>query len=180
MAAGDLNGDKKLKIVSTSAEGKVHAFDADGKSLATFDPPFYSDGVRVGRLSKSDTADTIVATSSDSIAALNGKGKVLWSHSLPAGINHLDSMAICPTRPWVVCGCRGGKVVVVDCAAEGKPIADATGAKMFVDATWAIGEDHETPLVLVSDGRALSAFRVKPKAATGKEKDKEKPASAAP
>jgi peroxiredoxin/outer membrane protein assembly factor BamB len=179
VAAGDLNGNKKIEIVSTSAEGKVHVFDAEGKSLATFDPPFYSDGVRVGPLSKSDTADTIVATSSDSIAALNGKGKVLWSHSLPAGINHLDSMAICPTRPWVVCGCRGGKVVVIDCAAEGKAIADTAGAKMFVDATWAIGDDHETPVVLVSDGRALSAFRVKPQAATGTEKDKEKAASAA-
>jgi outer membrane protein assembly factor BamB len=175
VAAGDLNGDKKIQVLSTSATGQVHVFDADGKSLATFHPPFYADGIRIGRLSKQDTADTIITTSGEAIAALDGNGKKLWSHPLPPGIDHIDSMAICPNRPWVACGCRGGKVVVIDCAKEGKPIGVGQGARAFVDVTWAIGEDHETPLLIVCDDRAVSAFRVKPALAAGKDKAKDKP-----
>jgi hypothetical protein len=176
VAAGDVNGDKKIKVLTTSAQGKVHVFDAEGKSLGTIEPPFYGYGIRVGRLAKQDPADKIIVTSGEAIAELDGKGNSLWSHSLPGDVKHVDSMALCPIRPWVACAARGGGVVVVDCANEGKPLAETQRKGRMLDVTWAIAEDRETPLLLVSDGRALSAFRVKPQAATGKEKDKGKSA----
>jgi thiol-disulfide isomerase/thioredoxin len=178
VAAGDVTGDKKISVLSTSAAGKVHVFSAEGKTPETFSTPFYAHGIRVGRLSKEDVADTILVTSGDALAALNGKGKTLWSHPLSGDINHIDSMAICPTRPWVVCTGRGGRVLVLDCAKEGKPIADTQRRDRTLDATWAIAEDHETPLLLISDRNGLSAFRVEPQAAPGKGSEPEKAKSA--
>jgi hypothetical protein len=173
VAAGDLQGDKQIEVLSTSATGKIHVYRADGKAFGTFDPPFYGYGVRVGRLLKSDAADTILTTSVESFAALDGKNNTLWDHRLPKGINHVESMALCPTRPWFVCGCRGGAVVVSDCAKDGVPIADAKLQADFIDATWAVGEDHDTPLVVVTGRRELIVFRVKPQAAPAKEKEKD-------
>ena len=170
--SGDLQGDKKIEVVSTSAAGKIHVYRADGKAFGMFDPPFYGYAVRIGRLLKSDAADTILVTSGESLAALDGTGKTLWDHPLPKGINHVEAMALCPTRPWVVCGCRGGTVVVSDCAKGGVPIADAKLQADFIDATWAVGEDHDTPLVVVTSRRELIVFRVKPQAAPAKEKEK--------
>ena len=178
VAAGDLKGDKKVAVLSTSAQGKVHVYDADGKSLGSFDPSFYAHGIRVGRLAKQDPADTILVTSGETLAAFNGERKMLWNHAFPGEIKHVDSMAICPNRPWVACAGRGGQVVVMDCGNEGKPIAQAQRGGRMIDVTWAIGEDHETPLLLICDGRALSAFRVKPESAPGTDKVKQKPAPA--
>jgi peroxiredoxin len=173
VAAGDLQGDKQIEVLSTSATGKIHVYRADGKAFGTFDPPFYGYGVRVGRLLKSDAADTILTTSVESFAALDGRNNTLWDHRLPKGINHVESMALCPTRPWFVCGCRGGTVVVSDCAKDGVPIADAKLQADFIDATWAVGEDHDTPLVVVTGRRELIVFRVKPQAAPAKKKEKD-------
>jgi peroxiredoxin/outer membrane protein assembly factor BamB len=170
VAAGDVNGDKKIEVLSTSAEGKVHVFDAEGKSLDTLDAPFYANGIQVGQFAKQGPAATIVVSSEDALAALDGKGKTLWNQSLPAGISHLDSMAICPNRPWVGCAAGGGAVVVFDGGSEGQPIAQTQRKGRMLDVAWAIGEDHDAPLLLICDGRALSAFRVKPEAAKGTDK----------
>ena len=68
--------------------------------------------------------------------------------------------------------------MVLDCAKEGKPIADTQRRDRTLDATWAIAEDHETPLLLISDRNGLSAFRVEPQAAPGKGSEPEKAKSA--
>jgi peroxiredoxin len=178
VAAGDLNGDKKIEVLSTSADGKVHVFDAEGKSVGTFNPPFYAHEIRVGRLRKQDPADTILVSSGEALAGLDGRGKTLWHHPLPNGFNHLDAMAICPFRPWVACAARGGGVLVIDCGTDGKPIAESQQKGRMIEVAWAIAEDHDVPLLLVCDGRTLSAFRVKPEASPGKEKDQPKGTSA--
>ena len=130
VAAGDLHGDKKMEVVSTSATGKVHVFAADGKTIATHDAPFYANLVRVGRLSKADVADTIFVVGTEqsggglSMAALDGKGHVKWTLKLPEGADFANSMAICATRPWAACGARGGRIVVVD-GSNGRLLATA-------------------------------------------------------
>ncbi len=165
VAAGDLNGDKKMEVVSTSATGKVHVFAADGKAIATQDAPFYAMLVRVGRLSKTDVADTIVVVGMDqsggglSMAALDGKGHVKWTLKLPEGADFATSMAICPTRPWAACGARGGRIVVVDCT-NGRLLATALDRARDVEVTWATPGGDEPPLLLVADGHSLSAYRV--------------------
>jgi thiol-disulfide isomerase/thioredoxin len=176
VAAGDLHGDNKLEVITTSAEGKVHIFDADGKSPQTFSSPFYAFAVRAGRLAKQDAADTILVTSGEALAALDGQGKVLWNHPLSGDVNHVDAMALAPTRPWLALAGRGGGVLVTDCAKQGEVIAASKRGSRMLDVAWAVADDHETPLLLISDGQALSAFRVKPEAAPAKdqEKDKEK------
>jgi peroxiredoxin len=179
VAAGDIKGDKKVEVLSTSAEGKVHVYDAEGKSLASFKPPFYANGIRVGRIAKQDAADTILVTSGETLAAFNGAGKMLWNHAFPGEMNNVDAMAICPNGPWVACAGRGGGVVVMDCSREGKPIAETHARGRMLDVAWAISAEHETPLLIVCDGRSLTAFRVKPESSHGPDKSKEKaPASA--
>jgi peroxiredoxin/outer membrane protein assembly factor BamB len=166
VAAGDVNGDKKQEVVSTSAMGKVHVFAADGKPLATLDAPFYANGIRVARLSKGDAADTILVTGSshsgESLAAIDGKGHALWTLEFPEGIKHVESLAVSPNRPWMAFGVAG-RVLVADLASR-KFVAAADVEGRLVEATWATAEDGQTPLLLVANGNQLSAFRVKPAA----------------
>jgi peroxiredoxin len=176
VAAGDLKGDKKVEVVSTSAEGQVHIYAADGKSLGSFRPAFYAYAVRAGRLPNQGPADTIFVTSGETLAAFDGNEKLLWSQAFPGDITHVDSMAICPNRPWLAFGARGGGLVVMDGGNHGKPIAQAQSGGRMIDVNWAISGDHETPLLLVCNGRALSAYRLKPESARD-EKAKEKPAT---
>jgi peroxiredoxin len=174
VTAGNLHGgDNKLEVITTSAEGKVHVFDADGKSPQTFSPPFYAYAVRAGRLAKQDANDTTLVTSDEALAALDSQGKELWKHPLPGDVGHLDSIALAATRPWLALAGRGGGVVVTDCLKQGEPIAAVKRAARTLDVAWAVAEDHETPLLLISDDHSLSAFRVKPEA-PGKDQDKDK------
>jgi len=165
VAAGDLNGDKKMEVVSTSATGKVYVFAADGKAISTLDAPFYAMLVRVGRLSKADAADTIVIAGTVtqgggvSMGALDGKGHVKWTLKLPEGADFANSMAICPSRPWAACTARGGRIVVVDCT-NGRLLATALDRARDVEVTWATPGGDEPPLLLVADGHSLSAYRV--------------------
>lgn len=164
VSAGDVNGDKKIEVVSTSASGKVYVFAADGKPLATFDAPFYANGIRVARLSKEDAADTILLTGSshggESMAAMNGKGHALWTLPFPEGISHVESFAVSSTRPWAAIGAPG-RLLVADLATR-RFVAAADVRGRQIEVTWAIAADGQTPLLLVADGSQLSAFRIKP------------------
>jgi peroxiredoxin len=164
VATGDLYGDKKREVISTSGTGKVHVFAANGKVLATHDAPFYANLVRVGRLSKGDATDTIVVVGMEqggglSMAALDGKGHAKWTLKLPEGADFATSMALCPTRPWAACGARGGRIVVVDCS-TGRLLATARDRARDVEVTWATPGGDEPPLLVVADGHALTAYRI--------------------
>jgi hypothetical protein len=153
-----------MQVVSTSATGKVHVFAADGKAIATQDASVYAMLVRVGRLSKTDAADTIVIAGTKlggglSMAALDGKGHVKWTLKLPEGAEFANSMALCATRPWAACTARGGRIVVVDCS-NGQLLATALDRARDVEVTWATPVGDEPPLLLVADGHSLTAYRV--------------------
>jgi len=165
VTAGDLVGDKKKEVISTSAAGVVHIFDADGKALKQLDVAFEPFMVRVVRLANDDPFDTILVVGSGkaggSIAALDGNGKTLWTHSVER-FEMVDSMAVCPTRPWAAfCASERGDVTVVDCS-DGRTIANTGDRGRGPQVAWAIAADGNTPIFLVATVRALSAFQVKP------------------
>ena len=72
-------------------------------------------------------------------------------------------MQTCPNRPWVAFSGGEGErgVAVVDCR-DGTIIADAGDKGSDARVAWAELENEETPILLVTTIRALSAYRVKP------------------
>jgi len=164
VTAGDLVGDKKKEVISMS-DG-VHIFDADGKALRQLDVAFEPSMVHVVRLAKDDPFDTILVVGSGkaggSIAALDGNGKTFWTHNVER-FEKVDSMAVCPNRPWAAfCTSERGDVAVVDCR-DGRTIANTGDQGSQPQVAWAIAEDGNTPILLVATVRALSAFQVKPR-----------------
>ena len=132
VTSGRVGEDKRLQVIATGGTAGAHIFDANGTSLKTLKGPFDPLMVGVVRLTKYDTFDTILfATSGDDdeggiIAAVDSRGKTLWTHPLPKRLS-VDSMATCSTRPWVAL-CRGfnsdsDTVIVLDCR-NGKTLAD--------------------------------------------------------
>ncbi|MGO9464459.1 MAG: WD40 repeat domain-containing protein [Isosphaeraceae bacterium] len=164
IATGGLVGDKEKEVASAPEEGVVHLFDADGKVLKPLHVAFEPFMVRVVRLAKGDPFDTLLVVGSGkaggSIAALDGNGKTLWTRSVEK-FETVDSMAVCPTRPWAAfCASERGDVTVVD-SLDGRTIGNTGDQGSRPQVAWAIAADGHTPILLVATVRALSAFQVK-------------------
>lgn len=163
VTAGDVTGDGNTEVVTTSAAGQVHLFDAVGESLANLDCSIYANMVRVGKVNPDDPADTIFVVGTgengEQLIAMDSDGNELWTIELPHDSSHCDSMAIAPNAPWAAMGMRGGTVNVVDLAA-GKIIATAVKHGQTPQVAWAPTDD--APLLLIATGRALKAWHVTP------------------
>ena len=175
VCAGNVWGEGKPQVVTTSAAGQVHVFGSDGKKRKDLDAGCYANMVRVGKLSEKDKAATIlvVGPALDGganaktviLTALSGDGAKKWSQELPAGTPpHVDSADMAPGKPWLAVGMRGGKVHVVDLE-KGEIIASVSDQGMAPEVGWATSKDSGAPLLLVATGGSkLNAFRVaKPK-----------------
>src|SRR5205085_2269930 len=87
VSAGDVMGDGKPRVVTTSATGRVHIFSTDGNEHRDLDAGFYADMVRVGKLSAQDSRATIVVAGTVNngpanrlaVAAFFGDGAKKWS-----------------------------------------------------------------------------------------------------
>lgn len=163
VTAGDVTGDGNVEVLSTSATGKVHIFDSDGKLLKDLDTSVYANMIRVGRIAGEDQAARIfvVGTGDEGakLIALDSEGNELSSTDLPQS-NHFDSLALAGRVPWGAAGMRGGRVYVVDLT-SGQQIAVATGQGQTPHVAWAEGEEGEQPLLLVATGNRLVAYRIK-------------------
>jgi hypothetical protein len=164
---GVAESDEAVKVVTTSATGQVHVFDADGKRLKDLDVPAYCNMVRVGRpAAEGEAAPILVVGSGDGgeqMLALDGEGTVLWTLDLPASVDHCDSMSIAADRPWAAAGLRGGVVMVVE-TGKGAVIAQSAGLGQTPSVAWHTAEAGADPLLVVATGRALKAFRIVPMA----------------
>lgn len=167
VAAGDVTGDGSIEVVTTSASGQVHLFDADGQQLKELDCSIYANMVRVGRVAEDDDADTIFVVgtgdNNEQLVALDGAGTELWAVDLPDDTNHCDSMAIARGTAWAAVGLRGGLVIVVDLL-QGTIIARAVRQGQSPQVNWATDPADDSPLLLVATGRSLDAHHVKPQA----------------
>jgi outer membrane protein assembly factor BamB len=161
VTAGDIDGDGKLEVLTTSSAGKVHVFDADGQKLATFDPGTNANMVRVFRL-PGEPADNILVVGADSrdaqMVALNAKGDRLWRTDLPRGVNTCGSLAVARGSKWAAAGSMGSVVWLTD-VSTGK-ILGARPRLGRPEVAW-INDENEAPLLLVASTSGLAAFRVK-------------------
>ena len=105
------------------------------------------------------------AAAGESMVALAGDGKVIWTLDFPAGTQHCESLAVSPDGAWAAAGLRGGRVCVVDIA-QGRIVAQVSGQGMRPETGWVARDGKATPLLLVATGRELAAFRVVPAPAT--------------
>lgn len=167
VTAGDLDGDGQLEVVTTSAAGQVHRFDANGKALKSFDPGIYANMVRVFRLPDA-TADSVLVIGSAApggaeVVALNGNGEQLWHQGLPDGVKHCDSLAVAPGSTWAAATFRDGSIFVID-TQTGKIIAAGPKQGRTSEGAW-ISTDGNPLLVIASNG-SLSAWQVKSETGT--------------
>jgi len=162
VTAGDLDGDGKLEVITTSAAGKVHQFDGQGTARQTLDPGIYGNMVRVVRLPDA-TADIALVIGSHAgkhaqMVALNGDGEKLWQLDFQDGAKHCDSLAIAPGSTWAAAVFRDGYVCVIDLKA-GKILA--VGPKQGKTAEVAWTATDASPLLVIASNDSLTAWQVK-------------------
>ena len=91
--------------------------------------------------------------------AFQQSAEPLWTLTFPPQYHHADSAAVCPSRPWVAVGLRGGLVVVVD-ATTGEIIANVRNQGMTPQVSWFAESDAAEPLLVIANGGELSVSRV--------------------
>jgi outer membrane protein assembly factor BamB len=158
-----------VEVVTTSATGKVHVFDATGKSIATLDPGIYATMVRLFRV-RGEKADSLLVIGGGpkdaKMVAINAKGQRLWQSDLPPDIKTCASLAVAPKSSWAAAGSMGSDVWVVD-TVTGK-IIGRHRSQGSPDVAWCAG-DNEDPLLLVASTSGLTAWRVTPTVDSGDE-----------
>jgi hypothetical protein len=166
VSGGDVYGNGKPRVVTTSATGNVHIFSDDGTSKVDLDLRSYLNMVRVGKVSANDTAATIFAGGSASdnksawFAALTSDGMEKWSQVLQApGRASIYSTHLAPGKPWVAVGMTTGVLYVLD-ARLGRVVATIDGLGQNPELAWISGKDDADPLLVVSTRTSLTAFRI--------------------
>jgi hypothetical protein len=168
VAGGDVLGNNKSQVVTTSATGQVHLFSADGKERQDIYPGFYANMVRVAQpLSDSIPASILAignntsATAADGmiIAALAGNGAKKWSVTLESGRSSIYSASVAQTRSWLAAGMRDGRVYVIDID-RGAIIGQVDGQGLMPDVVWVNSKESGPPLLIVSAQTKLNAYRI--------------------
>ena len=157
---GDLRGSGAGSVVSTSAEGEVHLFSADGKQEPDLSPGMYADFVRFIPAKKGAQGKIIAGGSlggHESLVAIDPDGKKLWEAAVSEGKGHVDSAAVAPGRPWIAAGMRGGRLLVLD-TETGKVIAETSGQEAKLEVAWM---STDSGLLLIATGRdRLHAYKI--------------------
>lgn len=164
VAAGDVTGDLRPEVVTSSAEGDVYVLDHAGKLLQKIDAPCEALHVGVFRAGKQIGAGekgTILAAGagedSDVLVALAADAQTLWKLPLNDKNDSIEAVAVSTTRPLAAVTTIRGAVHVVDLS-EGKYVAQLS-LKKPAPVTWLDRADG-APLLVVSTGRQLEAFEV--------------------
>ena len=165
VSAGDFNGDGAMDVVTTSALGALHGFDADGNKLKDIHVAFYANMVRMDPAADAGGAATAIVTGSGDggkvIQAVEFNGVEKWSTDLPGlGVDHVVDAAVAGPAHWAAVAMRGGLVHVVDLE-TGQLVACATEQGTRPQVTW-LPRPDASPLLVVATGNALNAFEVTP------------------
>ncbi|MFN0056564.1 MAG: FG-GAP repeat domain-containing protein [Planctomycetales bacterium] len=172
VCAGDVLGNGKNQIVTTSAIGKVHVFDHERKGNQRQDHAAgcYASMVRIGKVSEKDKHGLIFVAGSALnqggnpaglvLAALSGEGDPKWSLELPSGDPpHVISAFMAPGKPWLALGMMGGVVTVVD-VERGEVVATVKDQGRAPEVGWGADGKAKSPLLLVATGTQLNAYRL--------------------
>lgn len=168
VCAGDLNRDNEVEVVTTSAEGKVYVFDAEGNNLRDIRPACYANMVRMAIPSPSDKAlmifvgGTLPEKNLVGIG-LNAEGIEKWRTNLETGSGGtLDSALAAPGAPWMAVLVRGLGLRVMD-VNTGKILGEASGVKgRPASVAWMATSATQEPLLLMTTARELIAYRIIP------------------
>ena len=152
----DINGDKVLDLVVGDAQGFLTAFDGEtGKQIFELD---ISDRILASLASADLTgdgqADIITATNSGVVAAVNGKGQVLWR---TAGDLDLGQIVNRPALHDI----NGDNVpdVIIPTMAKGLVALDGSrGWKIWDTAAMTTGKMITSPLVVDLNGDGVMDF----------------------
>lgn len=163
VTGGDVDGDGIAEVVTTSAEGIVHLFDAVGKKKKDITVPIYASFVRLVPGDKKDPAQRmLIAGSSDrgeTLLLINDQGTKAFSLVLPSGgTDHVDDIAVSKERMWAAVAMRGGLIHVVDLQ-QGTIIASVAGQGFQASVSWH-PRDDASPLLVVATGSELNGFEV--------------------
>jgi hypothetical protein len=162
VTGGTHNG--KPVVVTTSAAGKVHLFDTQGKKLRDLNPGVYANMVRLG---KGDAGSPCVLVGGSVMGArrqpklvrMDMQGKAAWEVDLP-GPDHMLSMAACGQADYAAVGLSDGTVHVVDTAA-GKIIATIQTRSRSPEVAWWWDADAKRPVLGVLMSGELRAVGIK-------------------
>jgi thiol-disulfide isomerase/thioredoxin len=156
VTARDPEGSGAPEVITTSAQGRVHVFDADGNKVRDIDPGFYANMVRAqgARVIAGGTA-----ADSKVLAGFAEEGAKTWQIDLAERSEHIDAALGAPGKPWVAALLRGGGLVVVD-TKKGAIIARGATSARRGEIAWAAVENGGAPLLVVATGRELRAYRV--------------------
>ena len=160
VAAEEIVGDARPAIVATSAVGKVHIFNAEGKQLRDLDPGFYSNVVRTWRQRSGDESVSLIIVAGTSeerttIAAMNSQGDTRWSMKLPARVGKAIT---CRQRPWLALTLTDGSARVINLVA-GKEVAHVNGQGELADVAWLHANEGD-PLLVIATAVELQAYRI--------------------
>ena len=164
VTAGNFDGKPGMEVVTTSAQGAVHVFDADGAELKNISVPLYANMVRMIPRQDGAATDALVTGSGDSgeeLVTVNYEGEVQVTVALTESADgHVDDTALATTRPWAAVAMRGGLVHVIDLDTS-KVIATAAGQGTRPHVAW-LPRAEAAPMLLVATGTALNAIEINP------------------
>ena len=164
VAGGDVLGTGRGQVVTTSAKGMVHVFSANGAERTDIQPTFYADMVRTGMIPESAVTATVIAggmvPNITALAAFSGSGVMQWSLQLPSPEPGVRAAWLAPAKPWLAVHVRDGAVHVVD-VERGVVISSLKNQGPHVEVGWSGSESDGSPLLLVSDGGQLRAYRIR-------------------
>ncbi len=160
VAAGNVVGDARPVVVTASAAGKVHIFNAEGKRLRDLEPGFYSNMVRTWQQTDGDKSVRLIIAAGTSepkttVAAMNPQGETRWSLELSARVGNAVT---CRQRPWLALTLADGSVRLVNLMA-GKEIAHVGGQGGLADVAWLPAKEGD-PLLVIATGVELQAYRI--------------------
>ncbi len=168
VSAGDVDGDGAIEVVSTSAKGRVHIFNVDGKKVRDLKPSGYANLVCLAENAQGGRKKQIIVGCSvqkdNFLAGLSAEGKEQWRQPLASGDkSHVNSVQAAPNRPWLAVLLRDGQVRVIQ-TATGEVLAQIDGLKNSRgQVAWFARASQEAPLLLVATGRDLRAFQIESK-----------------
>jgi hypothetical protein len=162
VAVGDVLGQGRPQVVTTSALGRVHVFDGDG-TVDVVSQRAYLTMVRVQKLRMGDSTAAILVAGSNrdskvnTVMALTRAGAAKWALELSSSVR---SAMVASSRPWLALGTRDGQVsregqVFVIDDIKGEVIGVASG-----QGNAEVGWVGNPPLLLVATGASLNAFRI--------------------
>ena len=160
VAAGNMDKDARPAVITTSADGKVHLFSAQGKPLRTLDPGFYANMVRTWQpAADSKSVPLIVvagiAKQKTMVAAITPQGETRWSLELPAQVGNAVT---CRQKPWLALTVADGSVRVINLL-SGKEMAQVGDEGGLADVAWLPLNDGD-PMLIVATQVELQAYRV--------------------